>query len=476
MEATQPATPFWRYSAAVLVTAAITGGMVFVEPPLEVANIALFYLLGVFVVATSTGLGPGIVASLLSFLAFNFFFVPPLYTLHVQASQNVFRLVSFLIVAVIASSLASRARNDAEAARRRATETAALYDLSQAISAQLDLGQILPAIAETTCQLLHVEMCMVLLYDEAGRLYEHTVVGQARPQLNTINAFMRDGPTVLGVLRVVERTPGRSLSAHERRLLDTLAAQARLAVDRAHFVEQAAHAQALAESDRLKSALISSVSHDLRTPLAVIKGAVSTLLAEDVDWDRTTQRTLAQTIDSESDRLNRIVGNLLDMSRIEAGALQVERDWQDIAELIGSVLQRMARQLDDHPVTVEVAPELPLVSINAMLMDQVLTNLVENAIKYAPPHTPIMITAQRSSAGAPPGITVTVRDQGPGIPPDQRLRIFDKFYRMRADDNQVGGSGLGLAICKGIVEAHGGQIWAQNSPEGGALLSFTLPE
>jgi len=476
MEPTQPATPFWRYSAAVLVTAAITGGMFFVEPPLEVANIALFYLLGVFIVATSTGLGPGILASLLSFLVFNFFFVPPLYTFHVQASQDVFRLVTFLIVAVIASSLAARARNEAEAARRRATETAALYDLSQTISAQLDLDQILPAIAETTRQLLHVETCVVLLYDESGRLYEHTVVGQARPQLKTINAFMRDGPTVLGVLRVVERTPGRGLSIHERRLLDTLAAQARLAVDRAHFVEQAAHAQALAESDRLKSALISSVSHDLRTPLAVIKGAVSTLLADDVDWDRTTRHTLATTIDSEADRLNRIVGNLLDMSRIEAGALPVARDWQDIAELIGSVLQRMAGQLDGHPVAVEVAPELPLVSINATLMDQVLTNLVENAIKHTPPHTPIMIMAQRSAAGAPPGITVAVRDHGPGIPPDQWLRIFDKFYRMRTGDNEVGGSGLGLAICKGIVEAHGGQIWAQNSPDGGALLSFTLPE
>jgi two-component system sensor histidine kinase KdpD len=216
------------------------------------------------------------------------------------------------------------------------------------------------------------------------------------------------------VLRIVERAPDEGLNAHEQRLVNTLAAQARLAVDRARLVGQAAHTQALAESDRFKSALISSISHDLRTPLAVIKGAASTLLADEIAWDAATQQALAQTIDVEADRLNRIVGNLLDMSRIEAGVLQSERDWQDLAEVLGSVLQRMARQLDG--------------------------------------------------------------DYGPGIPSGQLTRIFDKFYRGPTPAGAAGGTGLGLAICKGIVEAHGGRIWAENCPDGGAAFTFTLPD
>jgi two-component system sensor histidine kinase KdpD len=470
-------TPIWRYAAALLVTAAITIGMLFVEPTIEPINLALCYLLGVLAIATTAGLGPGILTSLLSFLAFNFFFVPPLYAFHVEDPQNVLRLVTFLIVAVIASGLAGRARNEAETARRSQAETAELYKLSQAISAQVDLEQILPTIAETTCRLLQVPLCTVLLYDEAGCLCERAAFGRSDPRLTAINAFMRDGSTILGVLRVVERTPGESLNERERRLLDTLAAQARLAIDRARLVGQAAHTQALAESDQLKSALISSVSHDLRTPLALIKGAVSTLLADDVAWDTATQRTLAQTIDSEADRLNRIVGNLLDISRIEAGALPIERDWQDLGELIGSVLQRMAPQLAGRPLAVDLSTDLPLVAINATLMDQIFTNLLENAIRYTPPGTPIAIAARRESGNADrAGIVVCVRDRGPGVPPGNLARIFDKFYRAPASGSVDGGSGLGLAICKGMVQAHGGRIWAENSPDGGAIFTFTLPQ
>lgn len=475
MDSTSAPSPAWRYSAAILIPAAITIGMLFVEPPLESANVALLYLLAVLVTATAAGLGPGILASLISFLAFNFFFVPPLHTFHVDSPQNMLRLITFLVVAVIASGLAGYARTQAETVQLRAAEMAALYQLSQTISAQVDLDRILPVIAETTCRLLRVPACAILLYDADGRLYEHTAVGQTDPRLQAINAFMRDGPAVLGMLRVVERVPGGGLSADERRLLDTLAGQARLAVDRARLVRQVAHGEALAESDRFKSALLSSISHDLRTPLTAIKGAASTLLADDVAWDAATQRGLAQTIDGEADRLNRIVGNLLDMSRIEAGALQPGRDWQDLAELIGPVLRRMAHQLEGRPVTVELAPDLPLVAINATLIDQVFTNLIENAVKYTPPGTPIVIAAHQRDGVGRPDLVVSVRDRGPGIPPDQLARVFDKFYRGQTPGGAPGGAGLGLAICKGIVEAHGGRIWAENCPDGGAAFVFTLP-
>ncbi len=468
-------SPIWRYSIAAIITAAITLCFLPIVSSLESANIALFYLLGVFVVAAVAGLGPGIFASLLSFLAFNFFFVPPLYTLHVEDPQNVLRLITYLVVAVIASGLATRAHNEAAAAQRRVTEMAALYNLSQAISAQVDLDRILPTIAETTCRLLNTSMCTILIYDENGHSYEHTVVGQPDARLHMISAFMRDGATVLGALRVAEHTPSGGLDKHESWLLDALAAQAHLAIERARLVKQAAHTQALAESDQLKSALISSVSHDLRTPLAVIKGAVSTLLADDVTWDAATQRGLGQTIDAEADRLNRIVGNLLSISRIEADALQLARDWEDLAEVIGSVLQRMTLQLTGHPVAVELEPDLPLVSVNATLIDQVFTNLLENTVKYTPPDTPITIMARREQDSAEPHILVTIRDRGPGIPLGQSARIFDKFYRGPALQSADGGAGLGLAICKGIVEAHHGRIWAANCPDGGAAFLFTLP-
>src|SRR5690242_787799 len=196
-----------RYGAVLIMTAAITGGLALFDPPLENVTIALGYLLGVLLIATTAGLGPGILNSVLCFLAFNFFFVAPRYTFHVDNAQNVLHLATFLAVAVSASSLAARARNAARQARGQAAELAALYQLSQTISAQVDLEQILPAIAETTCRLLHVPMCAILLYNDAGQLVEHTRAGQADPRLHTVNIPIRDGLVVLGILRVVERSP-----------------------------------------------------------------------------------------------------------------------------------------------------------------------------------------------------------------------------------------------------------------------------
>jgi two-component system sensor histidine kinase KdpD len=465
-----------RFAAAVFVATAITGIMQLFDPMLETATIAMVYLLGVLIVATTAGLGPGILTSLLSFLAFNFFFVAPRYTFHVESAQNVLHLVTFLAVAVTASSLAARARSAADRANRRATELSALYQLSQTISAQVDLGSILPVIARTTCQLLDVSSSAIWLYD-AGQLIEQTRAGDVSNDLQMIRIPIRDRANVLGFLEVVERSPGGGLREEERQLLATLAAQTRLAIDRSRLVAQVAHNQALSESDRLKSALLASVTHDLRTPLAILKGATSTLFAEGVVWDAATQRSLGQTIDMEIDHLNRIVGNLLDMSRIEAGTLPSERDWYDLAEVIGATLQHLDLRLNGRPLTVELAPDLPFVFINPVLVDQILTNLVENALKYTPQGTPIGLIAQCAGAADTPGtVTVTVRDHGPGIPEHDRERIFEKFYRGRATAGQAGGAGLGLSICKGIIEAHGGRIWAENCPDGGAAFSFTLPK
>jgi two-component system sensor histidine kinase KdpD len=465
-----------RYTLALLVPLAITGGLWALALNFENVTTALSYLLGVLLVATVAGLVPAILASVLCFLAFNFFFVTPQYTLIVDKAEDVVRLLTFLAVAVIASSLAARARSAADRARGRAEELAALLQLNQAISAQVDLDQIFPVIAESTRQLLHVPASAVLLFDESGKLVERARSGTADARLHTVNVPIRDGATVLGVLRVSEHRPGGGLSSDEMQLLETLAAQTRLALQRARIVAQETHTQALHESDRLKSALLASVTHDLRTPLAVIKGATSTLLADDVAWDTATQRRLTQSIDTQVDHLNRVVGNLLDMSRVEAGTLSPERDWHDLAEVLGATLQHMDQRLDGHTVAIELAPELPLVAINAVLIEQVLTNLLENAIKYAPAGTPLHIAARLADdPNAPGAVVVEVRDHGAGVPADDLARIFQKFVRGPGRAEQASGAGLGLAICKGIVEAHGGQIWAENRADGGMAFLFTLP-
>jgi two-component system, OmpR family, sensor histidine kinase KdpD len=465
-----------RYGTVLLMIAAITPLIFFIEPPLETTTILLCYLLGVLVIATTIGLGPGILASLESFLAFNFFFLSPRYTFHVTDPQDILHLVSFLTLAIVASSLAARAQHAVEREHRRATELAALYELSQTISAKVDLTYILPIIAEKTCRLLQIPTCSILLYNDAGRLVEHTRFEQDVPGLQTINVPIRDGAAVLGILRVVERAYGKRLSQEDHQLLTTLAVQVRLALDRVRLVAQTAHTQALIESDKLKSALLASVSHDLRTPIAIMKGATSTLLAADIAWDASTQHTLTQSIDSELDHLNRIVGNLLDMSRIEGNALSAQRDWQDLSEVLGVVLQRMKPMLEGRALTIEVDPDLPLVASNAMLIDQVLTNLLENAIKYTPPETPITILVyHNSSSQGVPAVTTVVRDRGPGIPAHDLERIFNKFYRLGDSATRTSGAGLGLAICKGIIEAHGGRIWAENNRDGGAAFTFTLP-
>jgi two-component system sensor histidine kinase KdpD len=466
-----------RIVVAMVLAALITCGLLLFDPPLGQVTIALAYLLGVLVMATTLGLGPGILTSLLCFLAFNFFFVSPRFTFHVDTGQDVLHLLSFLAVAMIASSLAARARNAAEQARRQTNELTGLYQLSQTISAQVDLNQILPSIAETTCQLLDVPLCVILLYNEAGQLIEQTRVGRVDPRLHTINIPVRDGATVLGILRVAEHEPSGGLRDEELQLLDTLAAQTRLAIDRARLVAQVAHTQALSESDQLKTALLASVTHDLRTPLAVIKGATSTLLADDVAWDVATQHTLTRSIDVQVDHLNRVIGNLLDMSRVEAGTLSSERDWHDLAEVIGITLQRLNPRLDERQVTIDVAPDLPLVAINATLIDQVFTNLLENALKYTPPGTPIALSAYRSERPADRGaVLAIVRDYGPGVPEEDLAQIFEKFYRSHTGAAKVGGAGLGLTICRGIVEAHGGRIWAENCPDGGVAFMFTFPQ
>jgi two-component system, OmpR family, sensor histidine kinase KdpD len=462
----------WRYLLSVLSVALSTLLMAQLLPEMTQTNVALLYLLIVLGNATLFGLGPAVLSSVLAFLAFNFFFVPPLHTFDVTHAQDVVRLFTFLIVAIITSTLAGRARVQADAAAQRAAELAALYELSQTISAEVALERSLPLVAETTATLLHVPMCSIWLFNTDGRLVERARFGvEPVHACQHSEVFLRVGARVLGVIRITHASLDQTLSAAERKLLDTITAQVVLLLERERLVEQTSQVRALAESDRLKSALLSSVSHDLRTPLAVIKGAVTDLLDPSVARDAAAQSELLHAVNDEADRLNRLVGNLLVMSRLEAGALPLTRSWQDIGELITAVVNRLRPSLGARPVTLILPDNLPLVQVSATQIDQVLTNIVENAAKYTPEGTAITIQAQAGDQL----VQIEVRDSGPGIPKGMTERIFEKFARGIGPERHADGSGLGLAICKGIVEAHGGRIWAGNLVSGGARFVWTLP-
>src|SRR5262249_50275866 len=376
----------------------------------------------------------------------NFFFVEPLYVLTVANPQDVVRLISFLIAALLASSLAGLVRLQNEQLGQRAAELESLYALSQAISAAVDLNQILPTIATTTVALLHVAGCTLTVEAQGtARVFRVPPSGMdAAKSMDAIAAPLRVDERVLGSIEVQPHAQ-QVLYAPERRLLATLASQAALVVERGRMASQAAEAQALVASDRLKSALLSSVSHDLRTPLVAIKGIATALRQRDVPWNSVVGEQMLDTLTEEADRLNRLVGNLLDMSRIEGGALNPARQWEDISEIVGGVLSRMRPQFHGRQLAVNIPEDLPLVWANAALIDQVLTNLIENALKYTPDQAPITISAEVCDTD----LWVAVADQGPGITADALPHIFDKFFRVTGPEQHADGTGLGLAICKG---------------------------
>jgi two-component system, OmpR family, sensor histidine kinase KdpD len=277
----------------------------------------------------------------------------------------------------------------------------------------------------------------------------------------------------VGVVGIRVPDPKRFQDPGLQRLLETFAGQAALVLERVLLAERAQSEQVEAEAERLRTALLSSLSHDMRTPLGAITGAASSLLEDRGALAEPQRRDLLKAILDESQRMNRLIANLLDMIRVETGALEVQRDWQPLEEIVGVALIRLEERLKDHPVEVQLPPDLPLLEVDGLLIEQVFVNLLENAAKYTPAGTPIAISA------APRDGTVEVRvaDRGPGLPSGEESKVFDKFYRasVAAAGTAPGGVGLGLTICRGIVTAHGGRIWAENRQGGGAVFSFTLP-
>lgn len=457
-----------RFTLALLGVAAITLALWSAQALLVSANLVLCYVPLVVIVAIRLGRSAALVASVAAFLAYNFFFVPPLYTLVVERPQDILELVVFLGISLLVGSLAARQRTLAAAATRRAEQMTTLYQLSREISAATDIDRVLSTVAATTQRLF-----------QAGAI-EIEIAASGDTPAYTCRMGTPIGPATLVQPIGIETTPIGELrmwdappigDAEMQALLTTIANHTAIAVERRRSMAAVLQTKALREADRLKSALLSSVSHDLRTPLAVIKGSASNLLDDSVVWDATTQRLFAQTIVSEADRLNRLMRNLFEMSRLEAGAIHRRHALVDIDDVIGPTIAHLKPLLAEHQLVVRIAPDLPPAPMDAVQIELVLSNLLENAAKFGPPHTTIEVAAERRDDA----LLVSVADHGPGVPVADRTRIFEKFFRAAAPELGPGGTGLGLAICHGIIEAHGGRIWVDDQPGGGAILRFTLP-
>jgi len=411
-----------------------------------------------------------------------------------------------LAVALVISTLAVRLRKQANSAQQRERRVAALYAMSQEFARSRGMKKVLRTAVKHINEVFDSQV-VIMLPNTTGRLqawgncagwwgegvservifapdgndqgvaqwtYDHSQpAGLGTDTLAGARGLylpLLASRGIVGVLGVRPAQPRRFLAPDQLHLLETFASQAALALERVELADEAQHAQVRAETERMRSALLSSVSHDLRTPLAVITGATSGLVEGGATLEPATRAELAQTAYDEAERLNRLVGNLLDMTKLESGALQVQKEWQPLEEVIGAALTHLDDRLRDHPVATALPPDLPSAPLDSVLIEQVLINLLENAIKYTPPHSPIEISATATRDA----VTIQVADRGPGIPPGDEQRIFEKFYRARSG-NGSGGVGLGLTICRGIVEAHGGRLWVENRPGGGAVFRFTLP-
>ncbi len=476
----------WSLGALALVTVFGLG----VRSLLAPTNIALIYLLVVVFVATTWGLYVAIFCSVIAVLTFNVLFVPPYNTLAVHDPQYLLTFAIFLVLGILISELSSRLRAQAQAARRREQETAALYALSQSMAWARDTDASLDAALAQLNRVFDAE-AVILRADPSGSLQPYPPQALPAVQVRAAQwvlehkeaagvgtAFFVEAERlhlplltaqgVLGVLSLRWREPHAARSLERQRLLQTFADQIAVALEHAKLSEQAEQARVLEASERLRNALLSSLSHDLRTPLAAILGSATSLLDREVQLDAATRLDLLQTIREEATRLNRYVGNLLNMTRLEAGVLKPQRDWHSIEEVVGSALARVGA--NGHPVNLDLARDLPLVPFDFVLVEQVLVNLLDNAYKFSPTGAPIQIGAHLRDRF----LEVSVADQGISLPPEEYERIFDKFYQYPHDQRPVG-MGLGLSIARGIVEAHGGVIWAGARAGGGTEICFTLP-
>ncbi len=490
-ESSKARWPGYAWSMAAVAACTLAGHLM--TPAFELVNVAMVYLLAVVLIAFRYGRGPAVAASLLGVASFDFFFVPPQLSFAVSDIQYLFTFAIMLTVALIISGLAASVRLQARVAGHRERRTAMLYAMARELAATRG-EQNMATVAVRHVSEVFDSQVAVLLPGGSGRLrYPHgnSMAGSLRgadlgvaqwvqdhgepagigthtlPGTEALYLPLKGAQQALGVLAVLPANPRRVLLPEQFHLLETFAAQLAIALERALLGERAQRASIDAETEGLRNALLASISHDLRTPLAVISGASSSLAERGERLGAGERSALAKSIFEQSQHMSQLIANVLEMTRLEAGIIAMNRDWHALGEIAGSVLNRPRGPLASHPVEVSLPGDLPLVRVDATLIEQVLANLLENAAKYTPPGTPVVLRVERYEGD----LRVSVEDAGPGLPEGDPDRLFAKFQRGTVE-SAIGGVGLGLAICRAIVRLHGGQIWAERRIPAGAAFSL----
>jgi two-component system sensor histidine kinase KdpD len=483
-----------RYGWAAAITVACTAVAFLMRPTFTETNVAMIYVLGATIAGLRLGRGPGALTAIAGVAAFDFFFVPPIYTFQVSDAQYVVTFLVMLAVTLIIGNLMANVRQQNRVAGARERRTALLYAMSRELAGTRGSDNMARVAVRHVAEVFDAA-AVVLTPDAAGRLqypdgeplessfrgpdlsiaqwvFDH---GQRAglgtdtlPAAAAIYLPLRGAQRSLGVLGVRPANRRRVLLPEQRHLLETFAGQIALAWERAALGEEAASSRIAAEAENLRNTLLASISHDLRTPLSVISGAASTLASRADSLDPAVQRTLASSIEEQAREMSNLISNVLDLMRFESGRMELRRDAHTVEDLVGTAVQRLETRLQDHPVEIDLPTDLPGVWVDPALVIQVLVNLLENAARYTPSGTRIRITAAEDA----PQVRVVVEDDGPGLPPGDPRLLFEKFQRGSAEGAVIG-VGLGLAICRAIIHEHGGEITAGS--RGGARFEFTLP-
>jgi two-component system, OmpR family, sensor histidine kinase KdpD len=495
-EAADPFNPR-PYGIALVAVALALGLSEVIQPRLGIENVDLVFLTAVVGVAVRYGLWPSLFASAAASLCYNFFFLPPIYTFTIADPTNVAAFFFFIVMAVVVSNVAARVRTQAVVAMDRARATEQLYTFSRKLTGVGTLDDVLWATAYQAASMLKVRVVLLLpesdtivvktgyppedILDEADLAAakwaweNNRAAGRGSdtlPGAKRLFLPMHTGRGAIGVVGIDSDKSGPLLTPDQRRLLDALMDQAALAIERVHLVEDMDRVKRTVETDRLRSALLTSISHDLKTPLAAVLGSASTLRDLSSKLTDAERAELLATIIDESERLNRFIANLLDMTKLESGAIVPNTAPHDLREIVGSALRRANKILARHHVELLLATDLPMVELDAVLFEQALFNLLDNAAKYAPVGTTIRIQSWRENSS----VFLRILDEGEGVPAADLEHIFDKFYRVQKGDQVRAGTGLGLAISRGFVEAMHGTLTAANRTDrSGAVFTIRLP-
>jgi two-component system sensor histidine kinase KdpD len=485
------------YLASCLMVLLLTVGISFVSTFLGLANISLLYLLPVLVSAARWGTLPAVITAIIGMITFDLFFVPPIYSFTVEDLRYLISFAIFVLVGFLTGSLSDRLKRQADYSRQREKRISALYALSKDIAAVDNTDAVLESIVNNVAGSLEGQV-ILLLPDEKNKLELKKASGQTdfltEKELAFADWVFQKGQMAgmgtenygkaealylplsteqgaLGVLGIRFNEKEIPLDPDRIPLLEAFAGFAAMAINRCKLAEQARESLNLVESERLRTALFNSLSHDLRTPLSSIIGAVTGLLEdENVIYSPEARNELLQTILQGAKRMNRFVSNLLDMARLESGMLKLNKEWCDLQDIIGVAINRLGESTVRRPIDINIPDDLPLIQADCLLIEQVFINLLDNALKYSEADSKIVVTIRQQEKE----VEIAVGNRGPGIAEADLSKVFDKFYRL-SSPLQVSGSGLGLAICKGFVEAHGGRIWAENNKFGGVTITFTLP-